>query len=67
MTSHYVDEFRSVLCDGGGWQGCGNELEGGVGDRLSDLRHWGRKQGWTRVKDDSGRYIDLCPKHRVER
>lgn len=65
MTSHFSDEFRSVQCDGGGYTGCGEELEGGTGDRLSDLRRWGRKDGWQRVKDDTGSYIDLCPKHRI--
>lgn len=54
MSSHYSDEFRSVVCDGGGYMGCMNEVEGGIGDRLSDLRSWGRKDGWQRVKCDDG-------------
>lgn len=62
MSSRYSDEFRSVRCDS---PNCKHEIEGDVGDRLSDLRRWGRKNGWERTKEATGYYIDLCPAHRI--
>lgn len=58
---HFDGTSQEIRCDGGGWTGCASVIEGGIGDRMKDIRHWASDKGWKRVKDDTGTYLDLCP------
>jgi hypothetical protein len=57
----FTETCGELRCDGGGWTGCASFIEGGIGDRVSDLRRWAKEKGWKRKKADDGKYYDFCP------
>lgn len=57
----YNSTHGSLDCDGGGWTGCGSYIEQEQGENVLSLRAAAKEDGWTRVKGDDNKMLDLCP------